>query len=43
MIAMGMSSNAIGTVNNFQFIKEIIENRNILFFLMLFIMPLTFQ
>tara|TARA_B100000212_G_scaffold50819_1_gene32932 strand:- start:3323 stop:4534 length:1212 start_codon:yes stop_codon:yes gene_type:complete len=33
MIAMGMSSNAIGTVNNFQFIKEIIENKNILFLL----------
>ena len=33
MIAMGMSSNAIGTVNNFQYIKEIIENKNILFLL----------
>ena len=33
MIAMGMSSNAIGTVNDFYKIKKIIENKDILFLL----------
>ena len=33
MIAMGMSSNAIGTVNNFSKIKKLIENKDIIFLL----------
>ena len=33
MIAMGMSSNAIGTVNDFEYVKNLINNKNILFLL----------
>ncbi len=33
MIAMGMSSNAIGTVNDFEYVKMLIKNKEILFLL----------